>query len=401
MLKFKRLLPQETSNYFYWLLFTFGLVAIVIFTYIEAKFQDAELRSNLVTYVNTIEKSIDWQPYLATLNANPSQIKESDLALLNSQLNKACKVNKACHFIYLLYVDKQQVKFLLDASPQPPSEISHLGDVFEEASDALKFSFVTKKSLIEGPVTDKWGTWISARVPISATMNSPNMVLLSVDASVGTWYKHVFTSSIVPVLSTIIFLGFILVFIYQNKKREQLLTQLYRSQTELKDLANNDALTGLPNRRLLEDRMEQALKAANREKQIVAVLFLDLDFFKVVNDTQGHLIGDKLLVNVATRLLALLRAEDTVARIGGDEFVVLLTKISDIKHVIATAEKVVSEVAKPFVIDEKVLQLGVSIGIALYPDHDNNAKVLIQHADDAMYVAKRKGRNCYSIYASG
>ena len=118
----------------------------------------------------------------------------------------------------------------------------------------------------------------------------------------------------------------------------------------------------------------------------------------MVNDTEGHLIGDKLLQAVAERLSALLRAEDTIARIGGDEFVVLLTKLTDIRHVTATAEKVLSEMAKPFDIANKTLQLGVSIGIATYPEHDDNPTNLIKFADDAMYVAKRKGRSCYAFY---
>jgi diguanylate cyclase (GGDEF)-like protein len=163
-------------------------------------------------------------------------------------------------------------------------------------------------------------------------------------------------------------------------------------------MANNDALTGLPNRRLLEDRMAQALKEASRAQQMVAVLFLDLDYFKVVNDTHGHVIGDQLLKSVGERLTDLLRAEDTVARIGGDEFVILLPKLNDEQQLVATAEKVISELALPFHIANQTLQVGVSIGIALYPQHDDSPSKLIKLADDAMYVAKRLGRNCYHVY---
>lgn len=398
MLKFKNLQDQEKSKYGFWSLFIFALLAVLLFTYFEAKSQDAVMRNNLITYTTTIEQSIDWRKYATTLSTNPSQLKESDFADLQVQLNGACKANKDCHFIYLLYMDNGKVKFLLDASPQPASEISHLGDVFTEATDELKQGLLENKVLVEGPVTDRWGNWVSARVPITATVNTPNLITLNVDASVNNWNRRIFKSSIGPILSTLIFLGILLGFSLQNKRRENLLEQLYNSQSALSDLANNDALTGLPNRRLLEDRMIQALKAANREKQIVAVLFLDLDFFKVVNDTEGHLIGDQLLQAVAERLSALLRAEDTIARIGGDEFVVLLTKLTDIRHVTATAEKVLSEMAKPFDIANKTLQLGVSIGIATYPEHDDNPTNLIKFADDAMYVAKRKGRSCYAFY---
>ncbi len=118
----------------------------------------------------------------------------------------------------------------------------------------------------------------------------------------------------------------------------------------------------------------------------------------MVNDTYGHLIGDQLLKKVGERLTTLLRAEDTVARIGGDEFVILLPKLKDEQQLVATADKVISELAQPFHIAEQVLQVGVSIGIALYPQHDDNPSNLIKLADDAMYVAKRFGRNCYHVY---
>jgi diguanylate cyclase (GGDEF)-like protein len=185
---------------------------------------------------------------------------------------------------------------------------------------------------------------------------------------------------------------------YQNMLREKLLTQLFSSQSALSELANNDALTGLPNRRLLEDRMAQALKEANRAHQMVAVLFLDLDFFKAVNDTHGHLMGDQLLKQTAKRLTALLRAEDTVARIGGDEFVILLPQVMDEMQVKVTVEKILSRLIEPFAIADITLQVSASIGVALYPTHEENADNLIKCADRAMYSAKRKGRNCYAIY---
>ena len=187
-------------------------------------------------------------------------------------------------------------------------------------------------------------------------------------------------------------------FIYQNTKREKLLAQLYHSTSALSEIANNDALTGLPNRRLLEDRMMQALRAAKRSDNIVAILFLDLDYFKIINDSHGHIIGDSLLKQVSARLVQLLRAEDTVARIGGDEFVILLPSLSDSQQAIAAAEKVVQEIAQPFSIEQHLLKVGVSVGVALYPQHADEPNDLISMADIAMYAAKRKGRNCYAIY---
>lgn len=399
-IKFKAI--QDQAKYWYWILFSITLLIGALFTYYVAKAQDTEMRENLIVYAATIEQSIDWRPYSAILNTNPNALKESDMAELEAQLNGACKANRDCHFIYLLYTDEQkgrtQIKFLLDASPQPASEISHLGEVFVEGSEALKHGLLTRNALVEGPVTDHWGTWVSAHVPLVITVKTPHFVMLGVDVAVNNWNTRIFKKTIVPIISTFVFLAILLGFMYQNSAREKLLTQLFNSQSALTQLANNDVLTGLPNRRLLEDRMVQALKEASRAHQMVAVLFLDLDFFKVVNDSHGHLIGDQLLKKTAKRLTALLRAEDTVARIGGDEFVVLLPQVEDEAQVKVTVEKILAELSVPFKIADTVLQISASIGVALYPTHEENADNLIKCADRAVYSAKRKGRNCYAIY---
>ncbi|MEQ1598795.1 MAG: GGDEF domain-containing protein [Methylotenera sp.] len=393
---------QNQVKHWYWVLFVLTLLIGLFYIFYVAKSQDEEMRDNLIVYAKTIEQSIDWRPYTITLNTNPDVLQQTDLAQLELQLNSACRANKNCHFIYLLYTDTQkgktQIKFLLDASPQPPSEISQLGDVFVEASDALKQGLLGRKELVEGPVTDHWGTWVSAHVPLAVTVETPNFVMLGIDVAASNWHRQIYKKIIAPSIITLFFLTILAGLIFQSKRREKLFEQMLNSTSALTVMANNDALTGLPNRRLLEDRMAQALKEASRAQQMVAVLFLDLDYFKVVNDTHGHLMGDQLLKKVGERLTTLLRAEDTVARIGGDEFVILLPKLKDEQQLIATAEKVINELAQPFHILEKTLQVGVSIGIALYPQHDDNPSHLIKLADDAMYVAKRLGRNCYHIY---
>ncbi|MBC7697120.1 MAG: GGDEF domain-containing protein [Bacteroidia bacterium] len=391
---------QYQPKFWYFILFFLTLVIGVMFSIYVSHAQDEEMRDNLITYTNTIEQSIDWKPFAATLNVNPNQIKASDLAQLELQLKNACKVNSECHFIYLLYQDNNQVKFLLDASPQPPSEISQLGEVFVEASAELKHVMNTRKPYVEGPVTDHWGTWVSTRVPVTSTIHTPNFVMLSIDVAATDWNRRVLKKTIVPVVTTLIFLGILIGFFYQNKVRDKLFSEQLHSTSQLNELANNDALTGLPNRRLLEDRMTQALKSAKRTQRIVAVFFIDLDNFKIINDTYGHAVGDELLKSVTARLIRLLREEDTVARIGGDEFIVLLPKLRVEQEAITTAEKVVAELAMPFTIAEHLLQIGASVGIVLYPRHDNDPYNLIKYADSAMYVAKRQGRNCYSVYTA-
>lgn len=399
--KIKAFLSSPRFIYVILFLITFSIGAF--FTLHAKNAQDKEMRNNLITYARTIEKSIDWQSFATTLNTDPNQIKVSQLDELNSKLNSACKVNQDCHFIYLLYLDKHhnkyQVRFLLDASPQPPSEISKLTEVFAEASDELKRVMKMRKPLVEGPVTDHWGSWVSARVPVSITAKTPYFVMLNIDVAAAGWNKRLLEKMILPILLTSIFLLIFVGLILRNRYLETLLTQLFNSTSELSELAYYDALTGLPNRRLLEDRAAQAFKAANRTKQMVAILFLDLDYFKAVNDTYGHDVGDQLLKCVAVRLKELLRTEDTIARIGGDEFVILLPKVVEDQQAIVAAEKIIKALTEPFVVDDVVLTIGGSVGVAIYSKHGTTPANLLKCADEAMYVAKRLGRNIYVVYA--
>jgi diguanylate cyclase (GGDEF)-like protein/PAS domain S-box-containing protein len=156
--------------------------------------------------------------------------------------------------------------------------------------------------------------------------------------------------------------------------------------------ANFDALTGLPNRKLLADRLQLALAQAQRKNTEVAVLFLDLDRFKPVNDQYGHAVGDELLRQVARRLEGLLRAEDTVARVGGDEFVVVLPDLGSAEAMAATCDKITAELARPFELGAHVVEISCSIGLALYPRHATDAAELLRLADMAMYSQKHGGR---------
>jgi diguanylate cyclase (GGDEF)-like protein/PAS domain S-box-containing protein len=173
-----------------------------------------------------------------------------------------------------------------------------------------------------------------------------------------------------------------------------------REQAEkLARLALYDSLTGLPNRTLLVDRLKQALENASRNGTSVSVVFLDLDGFKSVNDTQGHAVGDQLLQAVASRLLSCVRRSDTVCRYGGDEFVILLADIADGGDAILCAEKIVTLINASFEIGGRQLRLGASMGIASYPEHTREAGLLIKYADIAMYQAKFSGRNQTRVFA--
>lgn len=169
-------------------------------------------------------------------------------------------------------------------------------------------------------------------------------------------------------------------------------------EREIEYLAYHDVLTGLPNRVLFQDRMQSAINQARRDKAGFALLFIDLDGFKQVNDTLGHLAGDRLLQIVASRLKACVREADTVARLSGDEFTVLLRDASDIVGLQRVAEKLIESIAQPYEVFESRASVTASIGISLYPDHAQGMEKLLIHADEAMYRAKQAGKNNYHIY---
>jgi len=165
------------------------------------------------------------------------------------------------------------------------------------------------------------------------------------------------------------------------------------------ELALHDPLTGLPNRRLLEDRIATALQHAARQQRRAAVMYLDLDGFKAINDTHGHAYGDEILKQVAQRLVNSARKEDTVARIGGDEFVIVLGDVGTLADAQEPASKLVEVVAQPYQVNGLTLQLSTSLGIALYPDDASTVDNLMHVADAALYEAKRTGKNRYCAAA--
>jgi len=170
------------------------------------------------------------------------------------------------------------------------------------------------------------------------------------------------------------------------------------AEEHVQHMAHYDLLTDLPNRALITDRLRQTLIKAKRNKERMALMFLDLDKFKPVNDTLGHAIGDLLLKESAKRLLHCVRESDTVARIGGDEFVVLLPVIEGEQDAMVVAEKIQHALSNPFELTGHTISISVSIGIAIYPDHGDDEKTLIKNADFAMYHAKRSGRSNVKIY---
>ncbi|MFT5502518.1 MAG: diguanylate cyclase (GGDEF)-like protein/PAS domain S-box-containing protein, partial [Gammaproteobacteria bacterium] len=177
-------------------------------------------------------------------------------------------------------------------------------------------------------------------------------------------------------------------------------TERKKAESIIRFRAYHDLLTGLPNRSLFNDRLDLAIKHSRRHNQMLAVMYLDLDRFKSVNDTFGHSVGDLLLQAVVSRLQKCLREGDTLSRFGGDEFVLLLPQIDEVSDVELIARKIIDALKEPFGLDGQKVFSGISIGAALFPEFGNNKDALIKHADIAMYQAKGLGNNSYTLFDS-
>ncbi|OGW25587.1 MAG: hypothetical protein A2X59_05830 [Nitrospirae bacterium GWC2_42_7] len=176
--------------------------------------------------------------------------------------------------------------------------------------------------------------------------------------------------------------------IRDNKERDQ-----------LEEMAHLDTLTGLPNRKLFYDRLTQAIEMAKRYPRLFALLYLDLDNFKAINDTMGHDVGDLLLKEAAQRLLRSIRRSETVARMGGDEFTIILVHIDHEYEAAVVAKRIIESFSEPFIILDKECSVGISIGISLYPSDGSDVETLLKKADAAMYRVKAKGRNDFRFYS--
>jgi len=197
-------------------------------------------------------------------------------------------------------------------------------------------------------------------------------------------------ASIVPVFIDKVLVNYLAIKLDISKYIEQ--------QKQMDHLAYHDALTKLPNRVHFEERLEHILEVSRRNKSIIAVLFIDLDRFKIVNDTLGHHIGDGMLKTVAKRIQSVLRKSDTIARIGGDEFVVILETMETRSEAARVSEKIIAAVKRPMLVDSHNLNTTASIGIAIFPDDGETMHDIIKHADNAMYQAKKLGKDRYHYY---
>jgi len=182
-----------------------------------------------------------------------------------------------------------------------------------------------------------------------------------------------------------------------NRRLNREITRRIAAEKRLQYVASHDALTQLPNRGLLDDRLSQALLAHRRDQSHFALLFIDLDGFKQINDQHGHPIGDALLLRVAGLLTQAVRHSDTVARFGGDEFVILLNRVQDLDAATQVADNILHSLSSPFTFEGVKVEIAVSIGVVIYPRDGDTAIELLKKADQLMYQAKTAGGRCYRV----
>ena len=214
------------------------------------------------------------------------------------------------------------------------------------------------------------------------------------DVNIQTGLDKRFVTRIAAQLGFVI-IAIILFVVLWNRKLSQEVMRRQALESKMKHMATHDELTGLANRSLMKSQMENAIAMHQRQGLKLAVLFIDLDGFKAINDQYGHDFGDQVLKQVSTRLESCVRKSDTVCRFGGDEFVILLTSLNNKEESAFIAEKVIDVIAQPYEVDSHKAHLGSSIGIAVYPEDGDNDSELLKMADNLMYRVKSSGKNNY------
>jgi diguanylate cyclase (GGDEF)-like protein len=234
---------------------------------------------------------------------------------------------------------------------------------------------------------------------MAAAEFAPDSVCLAADSTGG---MHNGTLAMIIAIATIGVLAVTLALsaldAHFAARTAKLADSLQAANEQLRTIALHDSLTGLPNRMLLEDRLRQAVSRADRTGTPFSVMFVDLDWFKPVNDTYGHYVGDQLLKAVAQRMTSSVRKSDTVARTGGDEFVVVLGESGDARNAAMVGSKILDELSRPFLIAGHDVEISCSIGISVYPADGKDVSTLMVKADTAMYHAKKEGRNGYRFF---
>ncbi|HQT01064.1 MAG: hypothetical protein B7Y26_04145 [Hydrogenophilales bacterium 16-64-46] len=374
-----------------------GVLAGAALTVQSVRTADTSLRAQWLTEARLMARAVDWRD-VAALRGAADDVARPEYRRVKHKLEALRTAGSRYRFAYLLTrTPDGVVRFLVESEPQASPDYSPPGMAYAEATPALHRLFDDGVAMTEGPEADRWGVWVSALVTEPEPPAGRLPVVLGVDVDARDWRRALIQAAMLPLIGTLAFLLLTGLFVYARARNRAEHERLKSSEERLYVQAHHDSLTGLPNQRLLADRMQQALTHAHRMEKRAAILFLDLDRFKNVNDSLGHAMGDALLCTVAERLRALVREDDTVARLGGDEFVILLPEVrhdDDPRHV---AEKIIDELARPIKIGDQSVSVGVSVGIAFYPDDALDTPGWLACADRAMYAAKDGGRNTFQF----
>jgi len=274
-----------------------------------------------------------------------------------------------------------------------------IGDAKQLDSQWVDGSLVEVTGVFSGKVDERQTIrqeGISRLESFQILLRSPSDVQV---VSSPSWWTVVHTLDVLGLagLAIVSILGWVAILQRQVHRQTVIIR---RSEERFRHMAEHDGLTGLPVRTVLMEKLDHALKEMKYKSSSVAVLMIDVDSFKQLNDTLGHAGGDQVLCTVGARLQAGLRPTDMVARMGGDEFTVLLTGLQDPADAQKIASKLVANVSAPIIVEGKSVEVTVSVGVATYPETGADIKTLLRHSDDALYRAKARGRNCYQMYSS-
>lgn len=387
-----------------------GLVVGIVSVLVTVHNQDTQMRRALMVQARSIDLALGWSSMYASIQASQSAVSPNassskpvkltsatlDLSQHRERIAKICAVYPNCRAVYLMNRNvKGQIVFLLDSSPIGSALYLPPGTIYTEASVGVKQVFSADSALTEGPYKDRWGIWVSAFVP--HTLPNNKLVVVGIDIEASDWDSVLWQTAILPASVTLAFLLVMLIYstLWHSKAKQN--EKLKKTHIQLLKLSHEDNLTGLPNRRLLEDRLSQLIASEGRSGKTFTVLYIDLDGFKYINDTLGHDAGDQLLCLIAARLTNTLRLEDTVARLSGDEFAILLPRIELRSEAELVADKIICELARPITIEDQVISVTASIGVVIFSDKLSTPQSLIKAADEAMYAAKKAGANQYYV----
>lgn len=372
-----------------------GIAAVVIALAVSGVvfvWANADARENLVQCAQTAAAVIDRNAVsrlsdLLVANNVPAVLQSPDFPLVKQQLRAVRDANPDCRFVYLLSESQGRGVYLVDAEDEASQAYSAPGDDFGEVPPDAEESLRAGHAIVGGPAIDKWGMWISAMVPVFDGNGGRVVAVLGMDVAAQAWPAKFLPYVMATGAGSLMLIGLLASSIKLRRKDVE---------DELRHFASHDFLTGVPNRYALEVFLNAVNLPGQEQKTTVGVL--DIDNFKVINDSFTHAVGDKALLRLVKVIRDNLRQEDFVARLGGDEFALVFPgmPLDEAKEAAIALREAVQ--ASPFAVGEQSLDLTISVGLAEI-DPAYGAEVTLSRADMALYAAKRAGRNkvlCYS-----